>query len=263
MVSAVYDNPSNQHFRSVAVSERGGQHVFTKTYHQLSSDEVYAIYDKYRYLEQHLDREQVIVPRAFECDGQTITFEYLKLSEEYRLNNLLKDGGEALSQAVPRAAVALAHFHTACQESEYIHGDFWGGNVFVLPEHVVLIDCEFPPLPHSGFCERVYEEPYRSYVELDIAYFIRHSIIRHNSTWQMYWQVLTPLHKEFLTAYLAAGGTYDQKRLNACIRATCRSCYHYILNSGTYPWYKQGPHMLMWTITILRNRYLRRAFIGF
>lgn len=265
-MSEIFDNPKNKHLRSVSVVGEGDAKVFNKTYHRFSEEEVYAIYDKYRYFQETLDSQVVRTPKVLSCDGVSIEFEYLSLPEERRLDTLLKNDDDSLQEAIQRVGKALALFHNACAGTEYIHGDFATANILIFSECVYFIDLEFPPtyLNHDREVEWFRAQiPYRTYTELDLGSFIGHSFIRKTSTLKMYWQVRTDLHHLFLDSYRLAGGKYDGKKLQECIAATVRTKYAQITRLGTYPWYKQGPHILMWTITILRNRYLRKAIFGF
>gem|GEM_PF-5137167 len=176
------------------------------------------------------------MPKVIACDGQTITFEYLHLPEEFRLHSLIKYAESDLQEIIVKTGMAAALFHTLCAGTKYIHGDFRVGNIFVFPERVILIDCEFPPIHIDSrgnrFDKQKPEITYRSSKELDLASLIVSSFVTNGTGWKMYKQINTHMHTILLDSYKKAGGAYCELKFYQCLRATIDSQYRGIFRGG-------------------------------
>ena len=248
---------ANGDFRTVEIKEIASNKVFIKHYHLLSKEQVQDIYEKYVFFYERLPSEKVRTPQPLALTDTSITFVFVNLPEENRLNHFLTSDEATKIDALKRTAEALQILHEVGEEKNYNHGDFWYGNVFLFDQYVYIIDMEAPP----RFQEKYKELQQIQYKEFDFALFFNLLVTLEKSALQGYLTNNTKYHDIFFQAYTEAGVSIDSNKFKSAMRFLLKDKFFSIIKCHRTVWYKVPAHVVLFCLLLCRNRYFINVYI--
>ena len=246
---------ANGDFRTVEIKEMDGRKVFIKHYHLLTPAQVKAIYDKYVFFYERIPQETVRTPEPLSLTDCSITFAFIDLPEENRLNHFLVSDEVTKEAALKRTAENLHILHIVGEEKNYNHGDCGYGNFFLYNEYMCVIDFESPP----NIQKKMYSDSILYSKEFDLALFNYSLFSLSDRVINGYIANNTKYHDSFLVAYQAAGGNVNDQRYKKAMWFLLRDTFMSIVKCQRTVWYKVPFHLPLLIIMILRNKHMRQA----
>ena len=203
--------------------------VFIKKY-SLPEAEVVKLFDKYKFLENLFVNDALVkVPKVYKIAGKTIVFEKINLQKMKTLHQIFAtEEDKAIIKTCYEAGLRLAHIHKKNSSSGFVHGDFWGANIFLNEtKSWLIIDWE-PPLAIRG---KEVDFFIKNKKELDLATFILHTAWGNFPVkqWYKYLFSKNDWQKSFLAGYLNQSDyTIDNKILNKFIKSEVKRVWELI-----------------------------------